>query len=188
MEYYKYNVTQDNPKYTGVKEAIDIATNYVNNHLGFTYDFYLSNVESRIQGGRTSYIISFDYKYNGVPIITELDTGSSAIEVEILGQEVTRYKRNVRVIEDQGKSINIKNFIDITNIVWGDLDSKLNNTKSESIIVLNDLYLAYFERNAALIPIWVVDVTVEDAEKEQYDKKYIIGAEEGEIGVILDEQ
>ena len=188
LEYYKYNVTQDNPKYTGVKEAIDIATNYVNNHLGFTYDFYLSNAESRIQGGRTSYIISFDYKYNGVPIITELDTGSSAIEVEILGQEVTRYKRNVRVIEDQGKSINIKNFIDITNIVWGDLDSKLNNTKSESIIVLNDLYLAYFERNAALIPIWVVDVTVEDAEKEQYDKKYIIGAEEGEIGVILDEQ
>jgi hypothetical protein len=188
LEYYKYNVTTNDTKSVGVKEAIDIATQYVTEHIEFTHDFYLSNVESTIQGGRTSYIISFDYKYGGVPIITELDTGSSAIEVEILGQEVKRYKRNVRMIEDQGKAINIKSFSDILDIVWGNLDTKLNTTKSESIVVLNDLYLAYIERNAALIPIWVVEVRVENNENKQYDRKFIIGAEEGEIGVILDEK
>jgi len=188
LEYYKYNVTTNDTKSVGVKEAIDIATQYVNEHMEFTHDFYLSNVERTTQGGRTSYIISFDYKYGGIPIITELDTGSSAIEVEILGQEVKRYKRNVRVIEDQGKSINIKSFSDILDIVWGNLDTKLNTTKSESIVVLNDLYLAYIERNAALIPIWVVEVTVEDNENKQNNRKFFIGAEEGEIGVILDEQ
>lgn len=185
LEYYKYNISPNNTKYIGVMEATEIATQYVNDHLEFTYDFYLSKVESRIQGGRTSYIISFDYKYDGIPIITELDTGSSAIEVEILGKEVKRYKRNVRVIEDQGQTINIMNFVDIVDIVWGDLDNYLNTTKSESIVVLNDLYLAYFERNAALIPVWVVDVRVEGKAGLQYNKKYVIGAEEG---VILDEK
>lgn len=185
LEYYKYNISPDNAKHIGVKEAIEIATQYVNNHLGYTYDFYLSNIESLNLGGRTSYIISFDYKYNGIPIITQLDTGSSAIEVEIMGKEVKRYKRNVRVIEDQMQTTKIMNSIEILNIVWGDLDNYLNSTKSESIVVLNDLYLAYFERNAALIPVWVVDVRVEGKAKKQYDKKYVIGAEEG---VILEER
>jgi hypothetical protein len=189
LEYYKYNVAPDNIKYTEVKEAIDIATQFINKHkFGFTYDFYLSGVESINQGGGTSYIISFDYKYNGVPIITKLDTGSSAIEVEIVGQEVKRYKRNVRVIEDQGETINIKNFVDITNIIWGYIDTQLNEKESASIVILNDIYLAYIERKAALVPVWVVDVKVEGKDNKLYDKKYIIGAEEGEIGLILDEQ
>jgi hypothetical protein len=188
LEYYKYNVAPDNDESTDVEEAMNIATQYVNDHLGFTYDFYLSKVESRIQGGRTFYTISFDYKYDGMPVITGLDNDSSAIEVEILGKEVKRYKRNVRVIEDGGQTIKIMSFIDILNIVWGDLDSKLNKEKSESIVVLNDLYLAYFKRNAALIPVWVVNVKVEDSENRQQDRKYIIEAEEGEIGVILGEQ
>jgi len=185
LEYYKYNVTAGDTKYTELEEAIDIATQYVNQHIGFTYDFYLSGVESRIQGGRTSYIISYDYKYNGIPIITELDTGRSAIEVEILGQEVKRYKRNVGVIEDQGNTVSIKSFSDILDLVWGGLDMRLNTTKAESIVMLNDIYLAYFGRNAALLPVWVVDVKVEGNDKVQYNKKYIIGAEEG---VILDEK
>jgi regulatory protein YycH of two-component signal transduction system YycFG len=185
LEYYKYNVTSEDAKIIGIKEAMDIATQYVNQHIGFTYDFYLSGVESIMQGGRTSYIFSYDYKYNGTPIITELDTGRSAIEVEILGQEVKRYKRNVRVIENQGETVNIKSFLDILDLVWGDLDTYLYTNKSESIVMLNDIYLAYFERNASLIPVWVIDVRVEGNDKVQYNKKYVIGAEEG---VILDEK
>lgn len=188
LEYYKYNVTPDNAEFTGVEEATNIATQYVNDHLGFTYDFYLSKVETIKQGGRTSYIISFNYKYNAMPVITGSDSGTSAIEVEILGKEVKRYKRNVRVIEEEGQTINIMSFIDILNIVWGDLDSKLNTTKSESIVILNDVYLAYFERNATLIPVWVADVIVEDNENRQYDRKYIIDAEVSELRAILGEQ
>lgn len=185
LEYYKYNVTSNDMKLTELTEAIDIATKYVNQHMGFTYDFYLSGIESSPLGGRTSYIISFDYKYNGTPILTKLDTGSSAIEVEILGQEVKSYKRNVRIIEDQGKFVSIRSFVDILNMVWGELDQYLNEKRAESIVVLNDMYLAYFERNDVLIPVWVVSVKVEREDKEQYNKTYIIGAEEG---VILDEK
>ena len=188
LEYYKYNITPNDIKSTSVEEATDIAIQYVSDHLGFKYDFYLSKVESRNQGARTAYVISFDYKYDGIPIITQLDTGSSAIEVEILGKEVKRYKRNVRVVEDQGNTINIMSSIDIVDIVWGDLNEKLYTSKSESIIVLNDLYLAYLERNDELVPIWVVDVLVEGKENKQYPRKFLIGAEEGEIGVILGEQ
>ena len=186
LEYYKYNVTPDNAEPTGVEEATDIAAQYVNNHLGFTYDFYLSKVESEIQGGRTSYTISFDYKYDGMPVIKELNTGS-AIEVEVMGKEVKRYKRNVKVIEDSGQTVSIMNFTDILNIVWGDLDSKLN-AKSESIVVLNDLYLAYFEGNDGLTPVWVADVTVEDKENKQRGRKYIIDAEVSKFRAILGEQ
>jgi regulatory protein YycH of two-component signal transduction system YycFG len=185
LEYYKYNVAPDDIKSTDVNEAIDIATQYVSQHMGFTYDFYLSGVESSTQGGRKSYIISYDYKYNGTPIITELETGRSAIEVEILGQEVKRYKRNVRVIEDQGQTVKIIHVLDILDLVWGGLNERLYTTKSEAIVLVNDIYLAYFERNVNLVPVWVVDVTVEGSNKVRSSKKYVIGAEEG---VILEEK
>jgi hypothetical protein len=181
LEYYKYNVAPDNIRYTEVKEAIEIAVQYINKHLGFTYDFYLSGVEIITQGGRTSYIIRFDYKYNGVPVMTELDTGSSAIEVEILGQEVKRYKRNVRVIEDQGRTISIKSSVDILNILWDYSDTFLNPEKSESIVTINDIYLVYIERGAALDPFWIADVIIEGKDNKQDNKKYVIGAEDGAI-------
>jgi regulatory protein YycH of two-component signal transduction system YycFG len=181
LEYYKYNISPNNTEFTPVNEALEIATQYVNNHLGYPYDFYLSNIKSDIQGGRTFYIISFDYKYNGIPVVTDIVTGSSAIEVEILGKEVKRYKRDVRVIEDQGQTVSIINSFDILNMVWGKLDNYLNINKSESIVVLNDIYLAYFEGTDALEPVWVVDVRVENKASMQYDRKFIIGAEKGAV-------
>lgn len=195
LEYYKYNFTSDNAKFIGLNEAIDIATKYVNEHLGFNYDCYLSEVESEIRGGHTFYVISFDYKYNGTPIISEPDAGSHAIEVEILGQEVKRYRRNVGVIVDEGKTVNIKSSVDMLDYIWGDLENYLNKERSETIVILNDLYLAYLMRGERLTPVWVVDVRVEKIDEEtkkskQDDKKLIIGAEIGSLeeGFIFDEK
>lgn len=185
LEYYKYNVNPDNSKSNDLNEAINIAIQYVSQHIGFTHDFYLAGVKSVNQGARTSYTIRFNYKYDGMPVINNLGISKGAIEVEILGQEVKRYKRNVRIIEEPGTSVKIKSAEDILNIVWGDLSRLLNETKSENIVKLNDLYLAYVERNSVLIPVWVVDVNTSNGIK---NKRYIIAAEEGDIGFILDEQ
>jgi hypothetical protein len=164
--------------------AIEIAVDYVKNHLGFNGDYYLSSVESKPMGGRTAYIISFNYKYNGIPIMTETDTSKSAIEVEVVGQEVKRYKRNVREVVSETRTVNIKTFDEVLNIVQGSLDNYLSVNKSESIAKINDLYLAYIEWDETLIPYWVVDVDVESSVsgiKITNNKKYFIKAEDGSV-------
>lgn len=183
FEYYKYNVTSDDIRYTDAKEAIDIATQYISQHFGFEGDFYLSGVESEQQGGRNSYIVRFDYKYNGIPIIAETGSNKSAIEVEIVGQEVKQYRRNVRKVVREAGNVKIKTFDEILDIVQGGLDSYLNANYSESIVKINDLYLAYYG-NEEMIPVWVVAVDIKSniSEVESISQKtYIIGAEEGAI-------
>ncbi len=183
FEYYKYNVTSDDIRNTDMGEAIDIATSYISKHFGFDGDFYLSEVESRPQGGRNSYIVRFDYRYNGMPVITETESSKSAIEVEIVGQEVKRYKRNVRKIVQEVETVQIMTFDEILDMVQGGLDNYLNIKNSESITKINDLYLAYYGDDE-LIPVWVVNVDIKSniSEVEVTNQKtYIIGAEEGAI-------
>lgn len=183
FEYYKYNVTSDDIRNTDMVEAIDIAISYISKHFGFDGDFYLSEVESRPQGGRNSYIVRFDYRYNGMPVITETESSKSAIEVEIVGQEVKRYKRNVRKIVQEVETVQIMTFDEILDMVQGGLDNYLNIKNSESITKINDLYLAYYGDDE-LIPVWVVNVDIKsnisDVEVTN-QKTYIIGAEEGAI-------
>ena len=193
LEYYKFNVASDSEKNAELKDAVDIATQYVANHLGFNHDFYLSDVKSRQQGGRTSHIFSFNYKYNGMPIITDLDSSKGAVVVEILGKEVVRYKRSVRVIEETGQDVQIKTVFDILDSVWGVLNEKLNTSKQEAIVKLNDIYLAYIEGNSGLVPVWVVNVDIERTDSSQYEKTYVIKAEAGtgagaQETAILDEK
>lgn len=186
FEYYKYNIATDDIKCTDMGEAIDIATQYVSRNFGFDGDFYLSGVESRLQGGRNSYIVRFDYRYNGIPVVTETELSKSAIEVEIVGKEVKRYKRNVRRVIHEDNKVQIKTFDEILDIVQGGLDSYLSTRNSESIAKINDLYLAYYG-NEKLIPVWVVDVDIKTSIggiECIRQKTYIIGAEEG---AILDE-
>lgn len=193
LEYYKFNVASDSEKYTILDDAINIATQYVAEHLGFNYDFYLSSVAIGQQGGRTSFIFSFNYKYNGMPVITNLDSSKGAVVVEILGKEVVRYKRYVRIIEETGQSVQIKTVFNILDSVWGVLNEKLNTSKQEAIVKLNDIYLAYIEGNSGLVPVWVVNVDIERSDSSEYEKTYVIKAEAGtgagaQETAILDER
>lgn len=183
MEYYRFNVPADKERYTSLSQALDIAADYADKHLGIPYDFYMSDIKSWMQGVRNSYLINFDYKFNGVPIIIEPEESKSAIEIETLSKEIRRYKRNVSIITSETKVVNIKSFTEILDIVWERLNQSLKDAKSESIVFVNEMHLAYLERNDNLKPVWVVEVKVEGNsdgdEKYQYDKKYIIAAEEG---------
>jgi regulatory protein YycH of two-component signal transduction system YycFG len=193
LEYYKFNVASDAEKNTTLNEAIDIAVQYAANHLGLKYDFYLSNVISGSQGGRSSYILSFNYKYNGMPILTDLDSSKGSMVIETLGKEVVRYKRNVRIIEETGQKVQVKTVFEILDIVSGALNDNLSSTKGELISKLNDIYLAYVERNDSLVPVWVLNVRIEQSDGTEYNKKYVIMAEAGSgIGgqeyTVLDEK
>lgn len=185
LEYYKYNVSAGDIRSTSVSEALSITSEYINSHsnydLGFTYDFYLSGVEDEERGGRTSYLIRYDYKYNGIPIVTASSESESAIEIETLGNEVKRYKRNVRKVLAVERTVNIKKFYEILDIIWGRLNDSLYEEKLESVVRVNDMYLAYIERNDALIPIWVVNIRVRGTDDKEDDVIYILDAEKGMI-------
>ncbi|HOE57005.1 MAG TPA: two-component system regulatory protein YycI, partial [Bacillota bacterium] len=131
------------------------------------------------------YIIRYRYAYEGLPIVLASGLNSDSIEVEIVGDEIKRYKRLIRKFNEELEYKQVINPIDVLDIL---LDKKVEILSGEKIRSVNDVYLAYYERygqNAiTYIPVWVADVTVERFEKGTIlNQRYIINAE---TGIILD--
>ena len=166
-----------------LEDTVSIATDFINSHLGFPKDAYISSVEPVISDDKfESCIIRYNYRYEGIPIINN-DLGmDNPLEIEIVGGEVKRFKRLVRNIKETGEMKGIKNPLDIVDIIYKRLchDKNVN----EEDIMIKDVYLSYFEYsysgNISMIPVWVVHV--EAGQKKS--GKYFINAESG---VILSE-
>jgi len=131
------------------------------------------------------YIIRYKYAYEGLPIVLASGLSSDTIEVEIVGNEVKRYKRLIRKLNEELEYRQVMEFIDVLNIL---LDKKVEALSGEKIIKINDMYLAYYERYSqniiTYVPVWVADVTVERFGKGTVlNQRYIINAE---TGIILD--
>ncbi len=183
LEYVDYELQSTDYKSIDVRSAIDISTEFVSNHFGFPENSYISDIIRSMTGNR--YIIRYRYAYEGIPIVMPSGTSVDTIEVEIVGDQVKRYKRIIRNFTDELETKQVMDFIDILNIL---LDSKVEALSGEKIKTIKDMYLAYYERynqnSITYVPVWVVDVTVERFEKGTVlNQRYIINAE---TGIILD--
>jgi len=187
LEYVNYNLQSTVSSPINVSSAIDISTDFVSKHLEFPMEFpknsYISDIIKTMNGDR--YIIRYRYTYEGLPIILDSGLSSDTIEVEIVGDEVRRYKRVVREFNDELEYKQVMEFRDVLDII---LDEKVEVQSGEKIIKVKDMYLAYYENyskdNINYIPVWVAEVTVKRTETGTVlNQRYIINAE---IGVILD--
>ena len=183
LEYVNYDLQSAVNSEINVRNAIDISTDYVSKHFGFPDNSYISDIIKSLHGDR--YIIRYRYTYEGLPIILDSGLSSDTIEVEIVGDEVRRYKRLVRKLNDELEYKQIMDFVDVLNILH---DEKVEVLSGEKIVKVNDMYLAYYERysqdSITHIPVWVAEVTVERSEKGTVlNQRYIINAE---TGIILD--
>jgi regulatory protein YycI of two-component signal transduction system YycFG len=183
LEYVNYDLQSTVGSPINVSSAIDISTDFVSKHFGFPKNSYISDIVKTMRGDR--YIIRYRYTYEGLPILLDSGLSSNTIEVEIVGDEVKRYKRLVRKFSDELEYKPVMDFIDVLNILF---DEKVEALSGEKIKNVNDMYLGYYERysqnSITYIPVWVAEVTVERLEKGTIlNQRYIINAE---TGIILD--
>lgn len=183
LEYVKYDAQPAGINSVDVKKAMDISTDFISNHFGFPQYCYISDIIKSMQGDK--YIIRYKYLYEGLPIVLDSGFNNDAIEIEIVGNEVRRYKRIVRTLTDEQEYKEVMDFINILDIL---LDEKVKELSGEKITRFNDMYLAYYELNQqdriTYIPVWVADVNVESLQTGmalKQRKRYIINAETGMI-------
>ncbi len=185
LEYVNFNLQPDDKTTVSVGGAIDISTEFVSRHFGFPEDCYISDIIKINSMGDDKYIIRYRYAYEGLPVLSASDINSGSIEVEIVGDEVRRYKRIRRILNHSLEYEQAMSSIDVLDIL---LDKKVEALSGETIKKVNDMYLAYYERfgqnSITYVPVWVAEVTVERLDKGTVlNQKYIINAE---TGIILD--
>ncbi|HPL54307.1 MAG TPA: two-component system activity regulator YycH [Bacillota bacterium] len=184
IEYINFDPQPSGSSNINIGSAIEISTEFVSRHFGFPENScYISDIIKSMNGDK--YIIRYRYAYEGLPIVLASGLNSDSIEVEIVGDEIKRYKRLIRKFNEELEYKQVINPIDVLDIL---LDKKVEILSGEKIRSVNDVYLAYYERygqNAiTYIPVWVADVTVERFEKGTIlNQRYIINAE---TGIILD--
>jgi len=184
LEYVNYDLQSADSSKINARSAIDISTEFVSNHFGFPENSsYISDIIKSMRGDK--YIIRYRYAYEGLPIVLASGMSSDTIEVEIVGDKVKRYKRYIRKLTQELEYKQVLDIIDVLNIL---LDKKVEELSGEKINKVNDIYLAYYERNSqnsiTYVPVWVADVTVERlGNGTVLNQRYIIDAE---TGIILD--
>ncbi len=160
------------------KDYVNIGADFINLRLGFPTDAYISSIEKIKED---NYVIKFNYRFEGLPIINDDFDLDSPIEIEIEEGKVKRFKRIIRHIKKTEEMKNIMNPLEIIDILYKRLYDK--NIKTDDIFI-TDVYLSYFEYGHGdelyMLPVWVIDVDT----KEKNEGKYIMNAESG---VILSE-
>ncbi len=183
LEYVNYELQASDNKILNVRDVIDISTEFVSNHLGFPDNCYISDIVKSMRGDK--YIIRYRYSYEGLPVLMSSGTNSDAIEVEVVGDRVRRYKRQVRQLDNTQQYRQVMDFRDILDIL---LDQKVQALSGEKIKTIKDMYLAYYEiyseKQITYVPVWVAEVSVERLESGSIlNQRYIINAE---TGIIMD--
>lgn len=183
IEYVRYSIPSknDGSSFTAL-DAVNIATNFVNSHMGFPKDSYISSIEQSSANSKPySCIIRYNYRYEGIPIVNDEVTMDNPIEVEIVNGQVKRYKRMVKNIKITGSDKNLKKPLEIIDILY----LRLNHDKKIDIddIMIKDIYLSYLEYGlnnpTSMIPVWVVEAQIEGP--LNVSGKFIMNAESGVI-------
>ena len=190
LEYFNNRTYSSGQATISLHEAIKISADFIDRHLGFPEDSYLSEVKREEIGSKTVYVIRYKYRHEGMPIIMESGIYGHSIEVEIVGDEVKHYKRMVKRI-NQTADTSILSFINAFDLISSRNEKELI-PKGERISNINDMYLAYYERDKTLLPVWVVDVEIENIRHKDKmpteNKLYIIVYDaESNTGLIIDE-
>ena len=181
IEYVTYSAKSKNQKDKfDLLDAVNMATSFVNSHLGFPKDSYISSIQQITKNNRLySCIVRYNYRYEGIPIINDETNMDSPIEVEIVDGEIKRYKRIVKSIKKTNEVKSIKNPLEIVDILL----ERLSHDKKIDIsnILIKHIYMSYFEYGLSsdtyMIPAWVIEAEGNLGATG----RYILNAESGEI-------
>ena len=179
IEYINYSSSLRPQKLVlSTYDMVNMATDFINKHIGFPNDAYISSVESTKD---EQCIIRYDYRHEGILIINDNPELNNPMEIEISDGKVKSFKRLIRHIDEVDEIKNIKNPLDIIDILYKRLSEK--NIDLDEVEIM-DIYLSYLgygqEDNIYMLPVWVLHV----AANEGREGKFMMNAESG---VILSE-
>ncbi len=158
-------------------DSLKIAAAFVDEYIGWpvnAQNAYLSGYETIEKDKKKGYKFYFNYRLNGLPVIVSNIGDVSGLEVEVVDNQVTYYKRIIKRVSQENK-IDEK-IPNIVNILIKNLEKmkanyvEYNKLDEDTVSRLNirelitDIQLAYYymedtgENNGKLIPVWQVEV------------------------------
>ncbi len=184
-----YDTTAELKGSSDIYESFVAAVNFTEEFLGFPEDGYLSDVESIEYDGSYGYRYTFSYKILDRPILFSRVRENSALQIDVVGDNVISYKRFIRKMDES--QMEKKNAVQITSaidVINGNLDlgsqpqdpeaiSEIKPLKIEQLKDINNIYLGYFDlsritREQNLRVVWVIEIK---------DKSYIFNAITGKL-------
>ncbi|WP_432405759.1 hypothetical protein [Wukongibacter sp. M2B1] len=161
----------------GFLESLEYAVKFVGEKIGWpiTGNAYLSDYEPIEKNGEKGYSFSFNYRLHGLPIYIPDFGEDRGIEVEVIGTQITMYKRRVKLsgkqLDDEENSQ--KRALDILEVLDKNSDDiknsyrrfserelteeEIKNIKIEELI--EDIGLVYYvDRNNVLKPVWEITI------------------------------
>ena len=165
-----------------VYKSFAAAVNFIREFLGFPENGYLSNVEDIFLEGNEGYRYTFSYNILDRPILFSRVRANSALQIDVIGNNVVSYKRFIRNIDssqmDKMSQIQVLPAIDVIarNIDTSEPDEilieespeeetiiELKPIKKEMVKDISNIYLAYFDisriaKEQVLRVVWVVEI------------------------------
>lgn len=184
-----YDTTADLRNSSDVYESFIAAVNFTEEFLGFPEDGYLSEVKSIEYEGSYGYRYTFSYKILDRPILFSKVRENSALQVDVVGDNVISYKRFIRKADESKMAQNNKvQILSAADVINRNLDLELNPQdpdaiseikplKKDMIKDISNIYLGYFDlsrilREQVLRVVWVIEIK---------DKSYIVNAISGAL-------
>ncbi len=184
-----YDTTEEMGSSSDVYESLVTAVNFTEEFLGFPEDGYLSNIESVEYDGNFGYRYTFSYKIKERPILFSRVRENSALQIDVVDNNVISYKRFIRIIdESQMNKMNDVQILPAVDVIMRNLDSEsdilgqdeisqLKPLKQEMLEDISNIYLGYFDlsrisREQLLRVVWVI---------ETGEKSYIFNAISGAL-------
>ncbi len=171
LDFYDTSIEPENG--VDVYKSFVAAVNFTEKFLGFPEHGYLSNLENIHMDGSEGYRFTFSYNILERPILFSKVRENSALQIDVIGNNVISYKRFIRKIDDtQSDKMAQIQVIPVIDVISSNIDvSEAQNTsennaendraadnqetaaiadrlkpiKPEMIKEINNIYLGYFD-------------------------------------------
>ncbi len=185
-----YDTTIEPSSTSDIYKSFIAAVNFTDEFLGFPEDGYLSGIEEISQDGSDGYRYTFSYKILERPILFSKVRDNTALQIEVIGDNVVSYKRFIRNLDNSKKNNMIEtSVIPVIDVINKNLDIRDTEEIQEEAILelkplnrdmiedINNIYLGYFDisrisKEQVLRVVWVI---------EAGDKSYIFNAITGAL-------
>ena len=196
LDFYDASIEPENG--SDVYRSFVAAVNFTEEFLGFPENGYLSSVENIHPDGNEGYRFTFSYNILDRPILFSRVRDNSALQIDVVGNNVTSYKRFIRKIDstqmDKMAQIQVLPAIDV---ISGNIDTSADTAaieenigaaenqevnrhkpiKPEMIKEINNIYLGYFDlsriiKEQLLRVVWVIETN---------EKTFIFNATSGAL-------
>lgn len=175
LDFYDASVEPENG--VDVYKSFVAAVNFTQEFLGFPENGYLTSVENIHLEGNEGYRFTFSYNILERPILFSRVRANSALQIDVIGNNVVSYKRFIRNIDDkQMDKMAETRVLPVIEVISRNIETsshgensdeveeQVKPIKPEMIKEINNIYLGYFDlsrivKEQVLRVVWVIETS-----------------------------